>query len=109
MNFKEVYSKREQFTIEFKKIFNKDLQWDLGFLFDVAKLSSDLNCPDNVSVFDFIRDKYGEDAYELVYEIKELASDFAETMSYSTDVEIKEIQNRGLIGIARKLNGTVIK
>ena len=109
MNFREIYLKREQLISEFKKVFHKELPWDLWFLFDVNKIlnkiSNNIGCSDNSLLSDYIKKEYGEDADNLVSEIVNLALEIAEVMSYSTDAEVKELQNRGLVGIARRLNG----
>ena len=107
MNFKEVCIKRQELISKFKKIFRREPQWDLGFLFDVVQFSSDLDVPDNVSLTDFIKQNYGDEANKIVDDIIELATDFAETMSASTDGQIREEKTKGLLGIARKLNGSV--
>ena len=107
MNFKECCIRRNELISQFKRIFHINPVWDLGFLFDISSLEKDLKVPDGVSTTDFIKENYGDEANKVVDEMIELATDFAETMNASTDGEYRESQNKGLLGIARRLNGSI--
>ena len=72
-----------------------------------SSFSEDLNVPDDISLTDYLKQNYGDEANKIVDDIIELATDFAETMSASTDGQIREEKTKGLLGIARKLNGSV--
>lgn len=97
MNFKECCIKRNELILQFKKIFHKEPNWDLGFLFDVVEFSEDLNIPDDIALTDYLKQHYGEDANQVIDDMIELSTDFAQAMSFSTESVNKEIHNKGLL------------
>lgn len=80
---------------KFKKIFKFECPMDETHLFiDIVKLDELIETPDNISMAEFIIQKYGEEANNIVDELINLINSF--------DV----VEDKGLIKTARKLNGT---
>jgi hypothetical protein len=76
MNFKVLYSKRNELLNEFKKIFNFIPSWDVGFVLDNNDLSEHLDIPNDKPLQEYILDKYGVEAVHVVEKMNNLSEEF---------------------------------
>ena len=99
MTFKEWCKKRNELMVKFKRIFKFDCPMDESKLFiDIFKLEEYVDGEDDESLSEAIIKKYGKEADEVVDELIEMIDEIP--------LAPTEYEAKGLLKIARALNGT---
>ena len=96
MNFKEWCLERQRLEREFKRTFHFDLPYDETKLFaDIIAIDERIKTPDDVSMSDWVKQNYGEEADKLLDDLINLMD--------MLPLETKEEEPKGLLRAAKRM------